>query len=413
MPIDHLGNIFKTKSAMCRYYGISTTVLNYRQKLGWSLKQALETPVGYATYKYKKSNKAKQKCVEDNTNKKACVKDNTNKKACVKDNTNKKACVKDHKGNTFISVDEMCKHWNITKETLNNRLESGISLKDALENNTSVKERFDWYKYIKIDGKYIIDHLGNKFNNVIELSKHWNVYYGTIEKRLQAGWGLKNALETPEGQNEPSNNKIIDHLCHEFKNVVEMCDYWKKPLAIVKSRLKSGWSLKDALEKPVQDKVTAYSINNRYYRDHLGNKFSTFEIMCENWKHRDYIVRNRLYRGWSLKDALETPLQKNDVESISIDHKDIEFRTFDDMCRSYHQKSNEVAYRLKLGCSLKDALEKPSGLNIRERKVWDHLGNRFGTQRELCSYWNIPETQFIYRLKSGWSLQDALEKPIR
>lgn len=44
--IDHLGNIFPSKTRMCKHYGISRNLYDYRRKhLGWTVEDALCTPV--------------------------------------------------------------------------------------------------------------------------------------------------------------------------------------------------------------------------------------------------------------------------------------------------------------------------------------------------------------------------------
>lgn len=42
---DHEGNVFESRIEMANYWGIDIMVLNKRQRLGWSLKRALTTPV--------------------------------------------------------------------------------------------------------------------------------------------------------------------------------------------------------------------------------------------------------------------------------------------------------------------------------------------------------------------------------
>ena len=42
---DHLGNKFKTKAEMCKYYGINQTTFNTRLKSGMTLKDALSKEV--------------------------------------------------------------------------------------------------------------------------------------------------------------------------------------------------------------------------------------------------------------------------------------------------------------------------------------------------------------------------------
>lgn len=40
---DHLGNIFRSFSAMCAYWGVSRDMATYRLNAGWTLKKTLTT----------------------------------------------------------------------------------------------------------------------------------------------------------------------------------------------------------------------------------------------------------------------------------------------------------------------------------------------------------------------------------
>ena len=43
--VDHKGNVWKSKIEMCKYYNINWTTYDNRMQKGWSMKDALETPV--------------------------------------------------------------------------------------------------------------------------------------------------------------------------------------------------------------------------------------------------------------------------------------------------------------------------------------------------------------------------------
>ncbi|WP_321022853.1 hypothetical protein [Enterocloster bolteae] len=45
-PIEYKGKQYASRRALCQEYGISTPMLINRIKSGWSLEEALETPVG-------------------------------------------------------------------------------------------------------------------------------------------------------------------------------------------------------------------------------------------------------------------------------------------------------------------------------------------------------------------------------
>ena len=93
--------------------------------------------------------------------------------------------VKDHLGNVYTSKTEMAEAYGIALRTLELRLSSGLSLAGALTQRVPKR-----YK-LKVE-----DHLGNKYQNVMEMCKFYGVKYDTYYQRLQRGWSKERALTT-------------------------------------------------------------------------------------------------------------------------------------------------------------------------------------------------------------------------
>lgn len=142
---DHKGVEYPTMTAMVEAYGKNITSVASRLKSGWSIKDALTKDIA------KKSNEK----------------------------------VKDHLGNEYASKTEMAEAYGMALRTLELRLSSGLSLAGALTQRVPKR-----YK-LKVE-----DHLGNKFQNVMEMCKFYGVKYDTYYQRLQRGWSKERALTT-------------------------------------------------------------------------------------------------------------------------------------------------------------------------------------------------------------------------
>lgn len=59
------------------------------------------------------------------------------------------------------------------------------------------------------------------------------------------------------------------------------------------------------------------------------------------------------------------------------------------------------------------SLEEALTLDSDYERVFDHLGNSFATQVEMCRYHGISYTTFRCRKSKGWSLKDALTKRVQ
>lgn len=146
--------------------------------------------------------------------------------------------------------------------------------------------------------KIAVDHKGNKFKSKGEMCKYWGKSYDVVRNRLLVGWELKDALERQLSYNSKKrslkdalevnrDSSIEDHKGNEFKDIKDMCKYWGKDYELVSKRLRNGWGIEDALEKPAGKYYGYY----KEVEDHKGNKFRCIADMCEYWGcHIVYII---------------------------------------------------------------------------------------------------------------------------
>ena len=157
MQTDHLGNQFKSVSAMTRHYGIPRPTYTSRIKLGWSVEEALTVPVLKEGGNYKPNNSL--------------------------------VGIEDHLGNKFNNKTQMAKYWGISSAQLHNRLSSGLSLEEALTKPTSSRG-----KYKK---REVVDHKGNSYRSVAQMARSYGISSITLHERLKRGWSVDEALTTP------------------------------------------------------------------------------------------------------------------------------------------------------------------------------------------------------------------------
>lgn len=334
--------------------------------------------------------------------------------------------VKDHLGNEYSSIKEMCTAYGVTTATYFQRLHRGATMQDALE--TPVRSRG------------VTDHKGNRYKTLDDMCKAYDitpsVYYG----RVQMGWSLQKILETPIG-----GKKVVDHKGNIFYSQTEMAEHYGITIDVLSRRMASGWTLKDALEKPVREMSAPLSeeIRNRCKEngiaiptfqsrvrkgmsveeaiktplgssspteitDHMGNVFRSKRAMCIHYGITNTIFNYRIACGWSLKDSLETPVQKHAKGTI-LDHCGNSFISITEMCKYYNMKESSFRYRISTGWSLEDALTMPAGATY---LVTDHLGNKYNSVVEMCDKWGISAAAYMDRISRGWIQKDALETPV-
>lgn len=389
MVHDHLGNPFETIAEMCKHYGITRSTYNNRKRLGWNLKDILEGKVvydhngnsfeserkmcehygiTYSVYKYRieELGMAKKEALET-----------------VKSNYQYKK-VRDHTGKSFVSKGDMCKHWGISLTLFYDRINSGMSLKDALEtpiNNSSIPQ-------IKCQ-----DHKGKWYNSKQEMCAAYNINITTFLSRINSGMTLKEALETPVISVNNRIKEVKDHLGITYPTKKAMCSKYNVPIETYDSRIKKGWTVKEAL----------LGKDKEIIKDHKGKVYKTKLDMCKAYNIEYTLFSSRIRLGWTLEKALTTPITVNVIK----DHTGRIFNTIDDMVETWGITKSAYYQRLAKGWSLKKTLTTPM--------IIEHKLDAFGKVvklKELEKEYNIDSWNIIYRTtKLLWDIEIALTVP--
>lgn len=103
-------------------------------------------------------------------------------------------------------------------------------------------------------------------------------------------------------------------------------------------------------------------------KDHLGNEFISLKEMLKHYDLDRSNYYRRKERGWSLEKILTT--KKATTGRASEKYKE-----------KHHKKH------------------------------YDHLGNEYNSVDEMCKYYGIGRTTYIYRMNHDWPLKYALTIP--
>lgn len=243
--VDHLGNIFSSKTAMASYYGISNRRLHARLKAGFSLEDALTKPL-----------------------------------------VNYSVC--DHLGHTYKSIEDMCTHYGITASLYKDRIHRGYSVEKALlTEKDALSTRVEF-----------TDHLGNVFHSITECADYYNIPMKTLSYRLNHNWSIEKALITPV-----KIKRCKDHLGHEFTTAKDMCKYWNMSYELYCSRIRDGWSVEDALTK---NKIYSTILSNDEFLKRLQNVFGDKYSPLEEYKGMNTNIDvkcNVCCKTWSVRPA--------------------------------------------------------------------------------------------------------------
>ena len=245
--VDHEGNVFKSKTEMAKYYGISPQAFNARIKAKWTLKDALTVGANCDA--------------EDRTG---------------------------LDGTVYASVLAMAKAYGISESTYRSRRNRGMSKEEAL---TGIAKRFD------------SDATAERLEKVMVKK---NEQAARANRRAEAKTKTDSEVDGKNGEKKAVTiddsyivNSIVDHHGKSYKSYQEMADAYSIPYYRLMARLREGWTVEKAL-------TTAARTSEEERTDHLGNIYKTKKAMVEAYGLQYEEYRNRRRNGMSKEKALTT-----------------------------------------------------------------------------------------------------------
>lgn len=236
---DHLGNEFESISDMCKYYNITPSAYKDRQRKKWSLEQTLTTPLS------------------------------------------EKKTYKDHLGNIFETQKELCEHYNITPSMYHTRLSNGYTLEQTLLNTEHQS-----YKPTQ-------DHLGNTYPSTTDMCDAYKISIHTFNKRLKYHYTLEEALTKPIIKHQ--RNKHDDTIGNIFDSVKDMCKHYNVSIQYYYKMQQHNYSMIESLKiiPTIHPKMKPNTniVNNLFTICHIANNYYLCTInQKEIVLHRSQII---------------------------------------------------------------------------------------------------------------------------
>jgi hypothetical protein len=163
-------------------------------------------------------------------------------------------------------------------------------------------------------------------------------------------------------------------------------------------KVKDGVSLEEIISEHENSKIV----------DHLGKEYKTEKEMFKAWGITRNAYAGRKDLGWSLEEILTTPLKSRRSKDSWVDFNGKVFPSLTAMCKEYGVSRESVTLYMNKGMSPGDAIKGLLSRRNNKSKVVDHLGNEFSSYSKMLEYWGVFGATFRYRMKSGWSLEEAL-----
>lgn len=303
--------------------------------------------------------------------------------------------IQDHLGNHFSSKVDMCAHYNITVPSFDSRIHRGWNLEMALTKP----------KGYRPNGKTYKDHLGNTFESLSAMARHWNIPESTLQRRIMTmKMSIKDALTTTTDEAIYNKHLCYDHLGHKYPSKAAMCQAYNIDKHVYFGRISIGWTIEEALTTPIDFQPA----NSKAITDHTGQSYKSISSMCKAWNMTRTTYNARIKNGWSVEKALTTPQKEVNIKKQKwTDHNGVEYASLNQMCNAYGITHHTFSTRInKLGWDLEKALTMPNVIYAKE--CTDYRGRIFPTKNDMAHFYGFP----AYMLHGKNSSDEHIEKII-
>lgn len=259
------------------------------------------------------------------------------------------------------------------------------------------------------------DHMDDWFRTQKKLCEAWNTNQGRVYGRLKRKLSVEDTLTLPPNHT-PTAIACIDPLGRHFSSKNEMYAAW--------GTNKDEFWHRVNIKKMSPEQALMYE--QPKYMDYEGKVFKSKKAMCEAHSTTTARYDYRVKHGATLEYALE-PKSKNEIDVIennNVTKKEVS--ELKKLCEQHGMNYSTCLQRLFKGYTLDQALTMPPqkhGTYERTKPrndttykcCYDHLGNFFKSQRQMCEHWKVDPNTYIYRCKRGYSVEQALtgSKPIK
>lgn len=249
------------------------------------------------------------------------------------------------------------------------------------------------------------DHRGRRFKSIKEMCKAYDVIISTYYSRLRSGYSLEEALEKP-------NKLIMDNKGNEFDTFEEMCNY-------------HGMCSRTYYRLHKKGKTMTEIFNDKHIIiDKYGNRFKSVNQFCNFYGIRHSQYQYHISKGRTVDDIVNIVEARryahiNKIEPVlqksgkRIEFEDKQFDSIKSLCHAYNVKLNTFYRRKERGFTLEECIygrHKKSNDDQHKSKhiVYDHLGNEFKNTYDMCEHYGVNFSTFRARKRKGLPLDKCL-----
>ena len=293
-----------------------------------------------------------------------------------------------HNGLRYRSLSELAGKYGISRAALSYRLKQGMSLDEALK--TKRKQN--------VNKRNHIEYKGQVYPSYRALSEATGADYGTMRKKIKAGYSVDEALSKPRNQ-RVNKNSHIEYKGQVYPTYTALAEATGISYRAMLRRLKEGYSIDEAVAKPRKQNV-----NKKYHIEFEGEHYPTYKALSEATGVEYNTLISRIKVGYSIYDAVKGTL---DGKPMGIKRELIEFEgeyypSYIAIARKYKVNEDTFKSRRTNGWTIHECIYGKNEAKIK------YEGVTYPSYMALAKAFGVNVTTFYARRRRGWTIPECI-----
>ena len=347
----------------------------------------------------------------------------------------------EYKGKVYPNLAKLAREYNIEPQLVRTRMHRGKTLSQALgdvtvsDNITALEKDVISAKSSSklprrnkktisvqptLNQEYKLD--GNTFTTVESLAKHYHANPAVVKERLDSGWSVAQAvglMSKPVNENPYQDMISLTVEGRSFQTINDIATHFKIESTDLIRELANGYDVSGAVEKLKRKHGNRPSIMVR------GKSFPSLNKIAKHFKVNASSLYQRVKRGDPVEKAVnELEFNENDPSRVPgkkgrrgkpVEYNGMTFSSIREFAAHYNIDVHKVVYRLKQGFTHgqaigREPIEEDKEIRESDRESIFYRGKEYRSVRALSKAFNIGAHKVRYRLKQGWSIEQAIDK---
>ncbi|WP_194427710.1 tyrosine-type recombinase/integrase [Chromobacterium sp. Rain0013] len=196
-------------------------------------------------------------------------------------------------------------------------------------------------------------NIDGKIYTVSEAAEEFSISPALINKRIRQGWTARQAVGLDMSPAKSSINWVLNGTI--YQSAVAVAQAFGVTTSIIHYRIKRGWTPEQIVG------LTPPPEKNSQNREKIGTpivitgqKFNTVKEASQHYGLNYSIVKNRLFLGWTLYEALEVDSREANGKKLTVEG--VEYKSITTAATAYGLDHGIVANRLRHGYTPEQAV---------------------------------------------------------